>query len=90
MPIATASTPPMAGPTAGPSRCAVCTVPMALAMRSRGAACAAIETASAPYPAKKPCSTRKPKMCHGRVTSPISTIVITKQTSDRSTRNLVP
>ena len=48
MPMATASTPPMAGPSAGPRRWAVWTVPMALAMRSRGAACAAIATASAP------------------------------------------
>ena len=41
-PTAPAIRPPMTGPRAGPSRCAVCTMPMADAIRSRGADSAAI------------------------------------------------
>ena len=38
----------MTGPMAGPSRCAICTVPMARAICSRGTDSAAIDTVSAP------------------------------------------
>ncbi len=47
-PTAAASTPPITGPTAGPIRCAVWTVPIARAICSAGADIAAIETVSGP------------------------------------------
>ena len=48
VPPPAASTPPMAGPSAGPSRCAVCTHPIAAARCSGGADSAAIVIAIAP------------------------------------------
>jgi hypothetical protein len=47
-PTAAASTPPTTGPTAGPIRCAVCTMPIARAICSRGADRAAMEMVSGP------------------------------------------
>jgi hypothetical protein len=47
-PTSAAIDPPNTGPSAGPSRCAVCTVPIACPMRAGGAESAAIVSASAP------------------------------------------
>ena len=80
----------MIGPTAGPMRCAVWTVPIANAIRSLGAASAAIVSARAPYPANNPCIARSAKTCHASVTNAIAAMTITKLTSDRSIMILRP
>ena len=71
-------------------RWAVCTVPMATAILSRGADSAAIDKVSGPYPAKNPCRARSANSCQGLVTNAIDVITTMKLTKARWTSSLLP
>src|SRR5215217_6724289 len=80
----------MTGPSAGPSRCAVCTVPIDWATRSLGDDSAAMARHSGPYPANRPWMARRAKRCQGCVTQAMAAMITTKLASERATRSLRP
>ena len=82
--------PPSTGPSAGPSRCAVCTVPIDCAIRSFGEESAAIARQSAPYPANNPWTARSANRCHGFVTQAMAAMITTKLANDRATITFRP